>query len=798
MANLEVVEAPAPTEAAESAVGVPRRNKLLPFGVIAGAVIVGAVIGLLLIAPRFAARPAKASASDSSPASGMHEAKSASRKSDSKHASGKSEAKPASVIEIKNVVVNPAGAEGSHFLMATVAVEVRDKVVDEELRANEHVVKDIVMSTLSKETMEMLQQPGARDQLKVLLTRAISEYVGTKHAIGVNSGTSALHLALLAAGVGPGDEVALMTMSTVGGLKVREYLTKDLAKVKRAVADLSSREHAGRADQVERAYWQVAEIAKELEGQETDQRNVQKQLAALESQRKESKLQAEDYIEALTGLAMSLRLVPGQKTLVFFSTGMPYTLIYGNPSVGSKISDNVQTNSEAGSGAFTARRPPSTSQFDLGNSRLRPLQDRLLKELSAANCTMFSFDTKESAKLASLFAFDGAESERLRSIMFSASGVHRDQGNLFQDRTVTGEDTLRRMSKETGGQYFSNIGFYEKGLESLNKATGDYYVLGFPWNAREDGQFHPVRVQVKRKGCKVVHQSGYFDPKPFTGLTEFERKIHLLDLALNGRSDRGLPGTFSVSTLTFNAGQGNRLCALARIPRSVLGALRGRTAEIVILAFDGEDALVHLDRTAGNPTAWKDAEALYATEFAPRPGRLQIRAVVRDLETGESAVASTAAVVPPVQHGGLSVGTPLLLADIGEVRVVGSGQGVSSRQDWGSLYPFDPNRRTPVVGPLAVGPDTWAERKLTAVLPVRSGGGGSVVIAANTVDASTGASRPLAIEIKDRQPRDGVEVLVCEFSFDGMGPGRHLVYFRAADQATGATAYAFTTLEIER
>src|SRR5579885_2889557 len=32
-------------------------------------------------------------------------------------------------------------------------------------------------------------------------------FCGSEHAIGVNSGTSALHLALLAAGVGPGDEV---------------------------------------------------------------------------------------------------------------------------------------------------------------------------------------------------------------------------------------------------------------------------------------------------------------------------------------------------------------------------------------------------------------------------------------------------------------------------------------------------------------------------------------------------------------------------------------------------------------
>lgn len=51
-----------------------------------------------------------------------------------------------------------------------------------------------------------------------------ARYVGAEHAVAVSSGTAALHLAMLAAGVGPGDEVIVPPLTFVASANAARYV----------------------------------------------------------------------------------------------------------------------------------------------------------------------------------------------------------------------------------------------------------------------------------------------------------------------------------------------------------------------------------------------------------------------------------------------------------------------------------------------------------------------------------------------------------------------------------------------
>ncbi|HEY7836868.1 MAG TPA: DegT/DnrJ/EryC1/StrS family aminotransferase [Solirubrobacteraceae bacterium] len=74
-----------------------------------------------------------------------------------------------------------------------------------------------VLECLKSGWLTMGPRAGAFEQ-------GLSEFVGTPHAVTVSSGTAALHLACLAAGLGPGDEVIVPAFTFVASVAAPRYV----------------------------------------------------------------------------------------------------------------------------------------------------------------------------------------------------------------------------------------------------------------------------------------------------------------------------------------------------------------------------------------------------------------------------------------------------------------------------------------------------------------------------------------------------------------------------------------------
>jgi VWFA-related protein len=585
--------------------------------------------------------------------------------------------------------------------------------------------------------------------------------------------------------VRPDDELAFASFSMFDGLKIHEFLTTDHGKVKAALSSISSKNIAGRADEVEQAYWlavdnpTLAKKASTIGG-----------LSELDLARLDSMQQAGRYFRALTQFAQSLRLVQGQKNILFFSAGIPSSMVNASRGVGGTVrgSGGVGGSSTSNNAGYSGGISGG-STFQVGNNELRPLQKSMLREFSASNCSLFSFDTRESAKIPALFEVDQMATE------FSGNPL-LGNNSLYRDDATTGMDSLKTLSKETGGKYYSNIILHEKNLDEVSTVTGTYYVLGYSVPAVADGQFHKIGITVSRKGCQVRTQPGYFNPKPYREYTNLEKDIQLFDLALNEKSEFQTPEPLPVSALTYDAGQGARVRALALIPRTIWAGLGGQTAEIVALFFDAQDNLMSLQRIAVAKADYGDKEVLFSAGTAGRPGPVKCRVILRDLETGQSAAGSMTVHCGPLNRQALSVFTPLLLAEGGAVfPIEGVVKGAAEIPAWRDLYTYDTEVLSPVVGSEPITAD-----KVTVLLPYAAPGLGApdLIFTANLVNSATGRSLAVPLELREAATQGPLEVQKFDISLAALPKGKYILFIHVGNKVTGQQVSGRVPLAIGR
>jgi len=315
------------------------------------------------------------------------------------------------------------------------------------------------------------------------------------------------------------------------------------------------------------------------------------ELEFVRRQREESKLQAYNFIRKMTELAKAMRYIPGHKSLLYFSSGVPYSVFTGIP-------------------------PPVNYPVRFESAHLISRWEDMLKELSSANCTIYALDT---IKLTTV---------------------------LDSDPATRGTYALQQMTSATGGKYFGNISSYEKHIETIQDLTGCYYVLGYYVDDNWDGAYRKIKVEVTKPGCRVHAQKGYFNPKPFAEYSELERMLHLVDLALSEEPLFQTPVRFPLEVVPCSAGAKGNLCLAAKIPvEKIRDVLTGKS-EFVAVIFDDKENIVTLRRNEKKTYTLTGEIFSFGAAFSLTPGKYQCRLVIRNLETGRGAVASTTAVIP--------------------------------------------------------------------------------------------------------------------------------------------------------
>lgn len=150
-------------------------GKGLMIGALAGAVVVGLGLGAAVLGPRFAGGSTPAAKEET------HAEGSGSEELMADAEGGKG----GSALKLENIVVNPTGSEGVHFLMASVVIDIQNKELLDYLRSHKHIVEDTVLETLGSHTMEWLSRPTARKEMKANLTRDVGKLVGDPSIVTV-------------------------------------------------------------------------------------------------------------------------------------------------------------------------------------------------------------------------------------------------------------------------------------------------------------------------------------------------------------------------------------------------------------------------------------------------------------------------------------------------------------------------------------------------------------------------------------------------------------------------------------
>jgi VWFA-related protein len=488
----------------------------------------------------------------------------------------------------------------------------------------------------------------------------------------------------------PSDTVGIVTYSTLKGLVLHEYLTSDHDKIRELVKDIGVQELLGRAGRMleeqemqlmfrseralmdERLYPEFARMIEDIKEKTRTMREDMMRIGG----KMEFRHQALHFSSVVRDWARALRYIPGYKHIILFSSGIPNWLMYRTAVEIAPQLNKVNL--------------PASDTFDL-----RTRYEDMSRELAVSNSPVYAVN------VAGMYS-DFMDREGKSVFSMEVTKDNEQPSSFIEDRNRRGITSLMNLAKDTGGKYYENTKSPKKSVEEIQTLTGSYYVLGYYINEKRDGKFHKIEVEVKRKGCKVYTQRGYFNPKPFKKFSDLEKKIHLVDLALSEKPMFGDPAEIPMVALPVSAENREKVVIVSESAGDIQGVW-GENMEIVFVVFDEKQDIVGYRGIKGDDPRLSHENILPYVVLPLYPGKFECRVVMRNLRTGESAVASSSVFIPRDSGVGLKFFPPLWLTQEPNPLYlnVGNRETNSGEKEYSALvklYGFDPAQYSPLVG----------------------------------------------------------------------------------------------------
>jgi VWFA-related protein len=538
----------------------------------------------------------------------------------------------------------------------------------------------------------------------------------------------------------PTDEVSVMSYYWISGLELHEYFTADMEKVKEAIKEIKGFKGPGVRGS--------GEIT--LEGE---------RVRAEAEARKGGGPEAEARGESGEGSLSVTHLTP-------FSTSQP------SPQKESSI--------------FLAK-----TFIDV----LKELAQSMRSIPGIKNVIFFSEGFPKS------FLFGGSQvlrenyEEMGREFAAANSPVH-----AVSMVGPAPDQSLEMLAELTGGQFFNTVDYYEKIAEQIQSVTSNYYVLGYYIDEEWDGKYHDIKVEVKRKGCEVHGQRGYFNPKPFTELTEVEKQFHLIDLAMADDPYFQEPNNFSVIPLPCHPHEKSNFVLLTRIPLHRMENIAGSKTELVTFIIDKKHDMFASSRAEINFLEIpKEPVYHYMITSLPHGHHYECRVVLRNLETGDGALASSTVDIPEKLDSGLRLYPPLLLIPEKEAIYLKASREKKKKPKSESLsisniYPFLSNRHSPLVDVLEKGTS-----KLLAVVRCshREIENPNIELFAHVTHHPSGEKTRLLFSVLNAKKEEGSNVVLIEIDLPEMVPGRYSLEMTAQESTKGQQSSTVQSFEVK-